>query len=218
MVLLLGLALLPSTVQAGPVLVRFEFPLSYQSLEFGPDLGFARIQFGGFYTHDDFLSGPTGDFEIVDGSFTLETGPLVDVTPSRGDDTVYTHAAGGTISLEFDLLLPDASLHQGTFTAPLGVYVIHTSGIGGSTSGDLGPGVFDRGTAQLLGISRHTLLSRGGASFYLDAYDSYPEPYRVAQAFGYMDVAATVPEPAMWWLIALGAMAVVVRFRRRPKA
>jgi hypothetical protein len=217
-VLVLGLLvlLLPGGAHAGPVVVEFGFPLSYQDLEFGPDLGLARIQSGGFYTNDDFLSGPSGAFEIVDGLFTLESGPLMDVTPDGGD-AVYTHAAGGLLSVAFSLLLPGGSLHHGTFTAPLGTFVVRP-GSGGNTSGDLGPGVFDQVTAQLLGISPHTLQSPGGASLFLDIYDSYPDGYRVAKAFGYMEVAATVPEPALWWLITTGGVAASLRFRRRTRA
>ncbi|HEY6510229.1 MAG TPA: hypothetical protein VIY56_19535, partial [Vicinamibacterales bacterium] len=150
------LLFLPGRVEAAPVVVEFGFPLSYQDLEFGPDLGLARIQSGGFYAGGDFLAGPIGDFEIVDGFFTLATGPLTDVTPAGGD-AVYTHAPGGSLSVVFSLLLANGTLHHGTFTAPLGIFVVKPSDIGGDTSGDLGPGLFDPGTAQLLGINPHTL-------------------------------------------------------------
>jgi len=36
--------------------------------------------------------------------------------------------------------------------------------------------------------------------------------------FGYMQVEATFPEPAVWWLLAVGAVAVAFKFLRGPKA
>lgn len=214
--LLVLLAFRPAVVEAGTIFVEFALPFSYADLEFGPDLGFARIVDSPFLGFDDRLSSPDGEFDIVGGTLNLVTGPLIDVTPSGGD-AVYTHAAGGSISIEFDLLLPDGSTHHGTFEALLGLYTILPDGVGGGgdTSGLLGAGLFDEGTATLLGINRHTLS--GDASLFLDTSDVYPDTFRVAKAFGYLDVVA-IPEPSLLLLIALGGGAAALRSRRRTRA
>jgi hypothetical protein len=97
----------------------------------------------------------------------------------------------------------------------LGPYTIHAEGTfdNGETQGFLGPGLFDRRTARLLGIRRRTVA--GDASLYLDTYDSYPDPSRTAQAFGYIVIAASVPEPST--LVLLG-MAAALYGRRRIRA
>lgn len=204
----------PRGVEASPIStsVDFAFPLSYPDLEFGQGLGFARIQTGGFEGNpDDTLTGPKGTFQIVGGEFQLLSGPLIDITPV-GDDAIYTHAAGGSMSIAFYLELQNGSIHHGTFVAPLGTFIIDAAG--SSTIGDLGPGQFDAATAHLLGIKPQTLYSAGAASLYLDVYDSYPQPHREAQAFGYMSIAAHVPEPATWLLVAVGFGAAFRRKRR----
>jgi hypothetical protein len=210
--LLFVLVLRPAPVEATPVLVTFGFPFSYGDLEFSSDLGSVATIVDNFVSADDLLSGPNGDFSIVGGTFNLVSGPLVDVVPSGGD-AVYTHAAGGSISIGFDLLLPDGSTHHGTFEAPLGVYTILPYGVGGGgdTDGPLGAGLFDKGTAKLLGINPHTLS--GDASLFLDTVDSSEQTQRVAQAFGYVNVVA-IPEPSLLWLIALGG-AALFKARRR---
>jgi hypothetical protein len=199
-------------------LVEFEHSFSYGDLEFGPALGLARIVDGGLLDGyaEASLSGPNGSFDIVGGTINLVTGPLLDVAPSGGD-AVYTHAAGGSISFNFEILLSDASIHQGAFAAPLDSFIIYADsfGGGGNTSGDVGPGLFDSATAKLLGIRPQTLFSPGAAWLWLDSYDSYPAPYRVAQSFGSTTIIATAPEPAMWWLLTIGASTVAFRFRRR---
>ena len=204
----------PGVTEAGPFspIVEFAFPLSYPDLEFGQGPGLARIQTGGFEGNlDDQLRGPTGTFQIVAGEIQLISGPLIDITPAFGD-AVYTYAAGGSVSIDFDLKLPNASIHHGSFTAPLGEFVIGP----GSTTGDLGPGLFDPSTASLLGIKRHTLYSPGAASLYLDMYDAYPQAFREAQAFGYMPLAVEVSEPAVGLLLCVGGLAAIrrrIRFR-----
>jgi PEP-CTERM motif-containing protein len=210
--LLSVLVLRPAPLEATPVLVTFGFPFSYGGLEFGSDLGFARIVDDAFVSPDDLLSGPNGDFSIVGGTFNLVSGALLDVVPSGGD-AVYTYDAGGSVSIEFDLLLSDGSIHHGSFQAPLGFYTIFPDGPGGGgdTDGPLGAGLFDKGTAKLLGINPHTLS--GDASLFLDTVDSSEQTQRVAQAFGYVNVVA-VPEPSLLWLIALGG-AALSRARRR---
>ena len=205
----------PSVAMASPLYVTFVWDMTYGNLEFGPALGFARIVDQGLGPDAGVrLDGPAGTFDVVGGTFNLWTGPLLDVTV-KGSDAVYTHAAGGAVSVVFDLELPDGSVHHGTFRAPLGRYVVSPDfvGTGGDTDGGLGRGVFDVGTARLLGIGRHTLS--GSASFYLDTYDAYPDPSRVAKSFGYMDVAAAVPEPgaSLLFLMATGAVAVLRRRR-----
>jgi hypothetical protein len=201
----------PRDVEARPILahVEFAFPFTYPDLEFGQGLGFARIQTGGIEGNlDDQLRGPHGTFQIVGGDIHLVSGPLVDVTPTS-DDAVYTHAAGGSLSITFDLELRDGSIHHGMFTAPLGEFVIHAGG----TSGDLGPGLFDPVTAHILGIKPRTLSSPDGASLYLDMYDSYPQLHREAQAFGYMPIVAVVPEPGTCLLVVVGLGAALRRKR-----
>jgi hypothetical protein len=214
-----------AVVEAGPISttwVEFSFPLSYFPLEFGPDLGFARIVAGsGSFQDpiDDAIWAEAGSFQIVGGTIQLMTGPLLDVTPTGSGFHASTHDAGGSFAIQFDLRLPDGSIHPGTFQAALGPYTIvaydeHADA--GGTEGYLGAGLFDAGTAQLLGINRHTVS--GNASLYLDTHDSYPEPYRVAAAFGYVGVVATVPEPSLLLLIGIGGGAVALRSRRRTGA
>jgi len=218
LLLLYSVVFFPRVSEAGPVGVEFYHPFSYGDLEFGPDVGFAQIADGGLLSGypEARLSGPNGSFEIVEGTINLVSGPLLDVTPSSFD-AIYTHAAGGSVSFDFDLLLPNASLHHGTFTAPLGSFIIYADadGGGGHTDGDLGPGLFDDGTATLLGIKPRTLFSPGGAWLWLDSYDSYPSSHRVAQSFGSTEVIATTPEPATGLLLVVGGIAGALRFRRR---
>lgn len=215
---LLPLLGLPSAAHAGPIFAEFAFPLSYFDLRFGPDVGHAEIDSVGFGDGDDMLIGPGGEFTILSGAIHLYSGALLGVVPF-GADAVYEHAPGGWLGMEFDLLLPDGSIHSGTFSAPLGAFTIYADGAGGSgdAAGALGPGVFDRGTAHLLGIKARTLATPWGAFLYLDSYDSYPDTDRTARAFGYLDVDARVPEPALLLLMATGAVAVVWRLRARAR-
>lgn len=209
----------PSMAAARPVFAEFAFPLSYFDLEFGPDLGRAEIDSAGFGDGDDLLIGPRGEFSILGGAIHLFSGALLGVTPF-GSGAVYEHAAGGSLTIEFDLQLPNGSMHRGMFAAPLGVFTIYAGGAGGTgdTSGALGAGAFDRETAHLLGIKARTLATPFGASLYLDSYDSYPDTSRTARAFGYLDVQASVPEPAILLLMAVGACAIVWRLRARKRS
>ena len=143
---------IPPVALAAPLYVTFAWDMTYGNLEFGPELGFARIVDQGL-GEDERLWTPRGTFPIVGGVFNLWTGPLLDVTLGTYD-AVYSHAGGGGVSVMFDLALADGSTHHGTFEASLGPYVIRPgccgAGDGGDTEGDLGPGVFDRGTAGSL--------------------------------------------------------------------
>ena len=47
LLLLYSVFLFPSVTEAGPVGVEFYHPFSYGDLEFGPDVGFAKIADGG---------------------------------------------------------------------------------------------------------------------------------------------------------------------------
>ena len=208
------LAVVPRVVAAAPLYVTVALPLNYGNLEFGPGLGFARILDQGLGQDDDALWGPNGEsFEIVGGVLNLWTGPLLDVT-ADGFDATYSHAGEGTLSIVFDLGLPNGSIHHGTFVAPLGPQVVFadSQGGGGDTLGTIGEGLFDADTARLLGINRHTL--NGVLSLFLDSYDSYPEPYRVAKSFGYIDIPV-VPEPTLLSLAAMAIGAAAFRCRRR---
>ena len=208
--------LLARPAAADPVIVQFSWDQTYGDLEFGSAVTHARITSDPLGEGPTTLDGPTGDFPIVDGLFTLVTGPLLDITPTR-DDAVYTYAGGGSVSVVFDLLLPDGNIHHGSFfSAALGQYVIYgdTPGGGDSTEGGFGAGSFDRGTATLLGIRRHTL--GGDASQYLDSRDQYPDPYRLSRSFGYMPIQArSVPEPPVWMFLTMAAGAVWHRLYRR---
>lgn len=197
--------------------VGFQFNNTYANLEFGPALGFARIEglvFG--EAGMDFLDGPPGRFLITRGVLRLSTGPLIDVTPANDGDAVYTYAGGGLVSVEFDVALPGGGTHAGTFEAPLGPYVIYPDSVhgGGDTSGMMGPGLFDRRTARLLGINRHS--AGGFAEFELDTADDYPEPYRVARAYGGWEIVARVPEPSTFALGVLGLGFLFARRRALP--
>ena len=208
----------PRLSEAAPINlgVTFVWSSSYASLEFGPEIGLARTFNAGFLDAGDRLVGPQDSFEIAGGTIELISGPLIDVTPFL-DDAVYTHAPGGTFALEFDLRLPNGSFHHGTFSAPLGQFVIYADaeGGGGRVAGSLGPGLFDLGTARLLHIDPRTLFSPYGGDFHLDSYDSYPAPYRVAKGFGQTELVAVAPEPSATWLIGLGVGVLARRRARR---
>jgi hypothetical protein len=211
-----GIVAAPLEAAAAPVTLEFYSAFSYMDLEFGPALGYARIA-GGTYQEpfDDRLSGPNATYAIYGGTVDLASGPLVDVSLRQDGDADYTHAAGGFVSIAFNLLLPSGTLHSGTFFAPLGVFTVQADGPGnaGSTFGQLGAGLFDSRTAMLLGIQRQTL--GGNADLYLDTYDFFPDPYRVAKAFGSFTVIADAPEPMVICLMVVGAGVVARRVRRR---
>jgi hypothetical protein len=213
-----GIAAAPLDAAAAPVTLEFYSAFSYMDLEFGPALGYARIA-GGTYQDplDDRLSGPNATYAIHGGTVDLTSGPLVNVSLRQDGDADYTHAAGGSVSIAFSLLLPGGGVHSGTYSAPLGVFTVQADGPGnaGSTVGQLGAGLFDSQTALLLGIQRQTL--GGSANLYLDTYDFYPDPYRVAKAFGSITVVADAPEPALLCLMAVGVGVVARRARRRTR-
>ena len=208
-ILVFAASLLPiAAASAAPVLVEFAFPFSYMNLEYGPGLGFARVQDGSFFgDSSDTLDGPNGSFQLSGGDFDLTSGALTNVVPD-GSDAAYIHDGGGSLSIAFDLHLADSSIHSGTFAAPLGAFTVD----GSSVFGDLGPGLFDASTAALLGIHPQTLP--GPFLLYLDLYSSYPDEDRVSKMFGYMDIAAEVPEPASLGLIIAGVSAAWYRRRR----
>lgn len=213
-----GIIAAPLHAAAAPVTLEFYSAFSYMDLEFGPALGYARIAGGTYHDAlDDRLYAPTTTYAIQGGTLGLESGLLTNVSLRPDGDADYAHAAGGFVSIAFNLLLPNGALHSGTYSAPLGVFTVHADGPGnaGSTAGQLGAGLFDSRTAMLLGIQRQTL--GGNANLYLDTYDFYPDPYRVAKAFGSITVVADAPEPALICLMTLGAGVVMRRARRRPR-
>jgi hypothetical protein len=213
------LVVMPRVAATAPLYVTFDFPFNYSDLEFGPSLGLARMVDQPFLVEDGpQLRGPDGEYlDIVGGTLNFFTGPLLDVIPSASDAN-YIHAGGGGLSIAFDLLLPNGSIQSGTFDAPLAPFTIFADaeGGGGDTYGTIGAGFFDAETASLFGINRNT-LEFPLLTLYLDSYDSYPAPYRVAQAFGYIPIPVVVPEPTLLSLAAMGVGAVALRYRRRTR-
>jgi hypothetical protein len=204
------LALVAAPVSADTLDIYLTTSISYGSLEFGS--GPARIDGQAFFP-DQFVTLSVGEtlFDVVSGELSLVTGPLVDVTPT-GVDADYTHAAGGWISIAFDLMLPGDMVHHGTFDAPLGVFVIHGDPTGGRAEGSLGQGSFDPATARLFGI--HRLTTAGDIRWDLDSVDAYPNPNRIAKSFGDVIVRAVVPEPTTSVLFAVAAAAIGWHRRR----
>jgi hypothetical protein len=119
----------------------------------------------------------------VGGLLNLVTGPLEAVTVYPGH-TYYEQAAGGSIHISFDLLLPGGGIHNGTFSAPLVKFLMGADNVswngqgGGQVDTSIGPGQFDKATAQLLGIAPHTLAT--DQFLHTDNYDAYQEPHRLA--------------------------------------
>jgi hypothetical protein len=203
---------MPRVVAAAPLYVSFDLPFNYGDLEFGSGLTLARIVDQPLLAEDGGLLVDPEDqsFPIVGGTLNFVTGLLLEVIP-QVEDARYFYSEGGRISIAFDLLLPSGLIQSGTFQAPLmGPYIIY--GDFWETAGALGIGQFDAATAQLLGINPSTLP--GSQGFYLDLYDAYPDPYRVAKSFGYIDIQV-VPEPTVLSLALIGVGAVALRYRRR---
>jgi hypothetical protein len=212
--LLLGsvFALLPTLANASPIIVEFNFDLNYFNLRFGSAVNNAWVD-EEFSDPRDVTSwdpdaGVLANFDIVGGSMNLITGSLLSITPD-GTDAVYTYDGGGSVFLTFDLLLPSGEIQSGTFAAPLGPLTIW----GSSVDGQIGPGVFDEATAKLLGIYRYTI--GGNVPRYTDVYDQYPDPYRMVQWFGELDVVGEVPEPSESLLLGIGGMGLWFATRRR---
>ena len=208
----------PSAVGASPVLVDFYFPFSYADLEFGPALGYARIVNDPFdHPLDDSLTGPNGKFSIASGVRNLVSGPLLSIT-DLGSSAHYLHDAGGTLSIDFDLELPGGGTHHGTFAATFGTFTIrvcHVPSFCGETTGELGSGLFDDYTAKLLGIHPQTLGGSFERKLFLDTNDFYPEPSRVAKAFGEIGITAVAPEPSLLLLTGSGFGAMILRAIRQ---
>ena len=205
----------PGVGDASPLtLVTFGFPFSYQHLQFGTGEGFASDDGGFWNPTEDYLLGPNGRFAIDGGDFYLLSGPLAGVVAAPEEDSAYyTYDAGGVLSLSFNLVLPDDSTHTGSFIAPLlGLMIraLNEEGDGGDVRAALGAGLFDDGTAKLLGIKPATRPS--DVYLYGDTLIA-SGPHLEVAAFGYMDVQAEVPEPAPLLLMGI-ALGVAVRWRR----
>lgn len=205
--------------------VQFDWQTIYGDLEFGPALGFARIVNQPLdETPLSTVYAPNNEiFTIVDGTFNLTTGPLLEVVEGASGVT-YSHAGGGSVSVLFDLELPNGSIHHGTFVAPLGPFLIvdelsDFSEATGFTTGLLGQGLFDVGTATLFGIS--PLTSGGEFNFYLDFLDElYPERFREGRSYGVLPIFVTpvVPEPALPSLAVMSLAALSVRAGLRKRS
>jgi hypothetical protein len=214
----------PGIAQAAYVSFGYDFDTNgscnYMSINYGSGVPNAWI--------DDSLGcslsiyTSAGDFDMVGGTLSLVTGPLLDVTPRVGiDDSIYTYASGGLLKIEFELLLAPGKFFTGSFTAPVETYTIYSNGPqdAGATVGNIGAGLFDKESAKLFGINRQT--TGGEAGFYLDSYGTDSEPIRNAPFFGAIDVAAVeaVPEPSLVALLGIaGAAAIKRRVTRRTES